>query len=101
MVQYLYDHPEGLDPPIEGGYNDHVPECKQIATVTAKKGDVFLLHGLLPHVTSPNHLHYARVISNPHVSLRSPYNFNRLDGKYVSGLALPSSVADSPICRVF
>ncbi|EXJ95660.1 hypothetical protein A1O1_00782 [Capronia coronata CBS 617.96] len=60
----------------------HVKDCKQFTTVTAKRGDVLLLHGLLPHTTSANHLHYARVISNPHVSLHSPLNLNRPDGNY-------------------
>jgi hypothetical protein len=50
----------------------------------AKQGDVFILHGLLPHVASFNHLHYARVITNPHVTLKEPYNLNRPDGDYVS-----------------
>lgn len=49
----------------------------------AKKGDTFLLHGLLPHTASFNHLHYARVITNPHVTLKEPYNLNRADGDYV------------------
>ncbi|KAF7192816.1 hypothetical protein HII31_05864 [Pseudocercospora fuligena] len=83
VVKYLYDHPEGLDPPIAAAHCVHVPQCKQFRTITAKKGDVILLHGLLPHTASPNFLHYARVISNPHVSLHSPHNLNRKDGDYV------------------
>jgi hypothetical protein len=39
-----------------------------------------------------NCLHYARVITNPHVSLREPYNLNRPDGDYVS-LRDPMSIA--------
>lgn len=50
----------------------------------AKQGDVFILHGLLPHVSSFNYLHYARVITNPHVTLKEPYNLNRPDSDYVS-----------------
>lgn len=85
VVKFLYDRPEGLDPPIQASNCAHVREqCKQFSTVVAKKGDVILLHGLLPHAPSPNYLHYARVISNPHVSLHSPYNLNRADGDYVS-----------------
>ncbi|KAM5342288.1 hypothetical protein ACJ41O_013254 [Fusarium nematophilum] len=82
VVKYLYDHPEGLDPPIEGRNCAHVKDCKQFSTIVAKRGDVILLHGLLPHVASPNYLHYARVITNPHVTLHSPYNLNRPDGNY-------------------
>lgn len=85
VVKFLYDRPEGLDPPIQAANCQHVrSECNQFSTVVAKKGDVILLHGLLPHTPSPNFLHYARVISNPHVSLHSPYNLNRGDGNYVS-----------------
>lgn len=50
----------------------------------AKQGDVFILHGLLPHVAGFNYRHYARVITNPHVTLKEPYNLDRLDGDYVS-----------------
>lgn len=91
VVKYLYDHPEGFDPPVDHTYVSHVNDCHQFSTVVAKKGDVFLLHGLLPHVTSPNHLRYARVISNPHVSLHSPLNFNRPDQDYVSAQSKNSS----------
>ncbi|BCS22555.1 uncharacterized protein APUU_30780A [Aspergillus puulaauensis] len=84
VVEYLYAHPEGLDPPIDHQQRQcaHIKDCKQFSTIVAKKGDVILLHGLLPHCASPNYLHYARVISNPHVSLHSPYNLNRPDGNY-------------------
>lgn len=84
VVKYLYDHPEGLDPPINARNIPDMNNHKEFSTVVAKKGDVILLHGLLPHTASPNFLHYARVISNPHVSLHSPYNLNREDGNYVS-----------------
>lgn len=84
VVKYLYDHPEGLDPPINGANCQHIKNCEHFSTLVAQKGDVVLLHGLLPHVASPNYLHYARVITNPHVSLHSPYDLNRPDRNYVS-----------------
>ena len=84
LVKFLYDHPEGFDPPVTDRLSSHVKECNKFTTVTAKKGDVLLLHGLLPHAASPNYLRYARVITNPHVALHSPHNFNRADGNYVS-----------------
>lgn len=90
VVKHLYAHPEGLDPPLAAKHCAHVPDCKEFHTVQANKGDVILLHGLLPHMASPNFLHYARVISNPHVALHRPYNLNRNDGDYVR------SPADSP-----
>lgn len=93
VVKYLYAHPEGLDPPLSGKHCAHVPDCKDFHTVVAKRGDVILLHGLLPHTASPNFLHYARVITNPHVSLHSPYNLNRSDGDYVSRHSQVSGVS--------
>lgn len=92
VVEYLYNHPEGLDPPIHARNCTHVKNCKKFSTVVANRGDVILLHGLLPHAASPNYLHYARVITNPHVSLHSPYNLNRPDRNYVSSLKLAGPV---------
>ena len=84
MVKYLYDHPEGLDPSIRArNIPDMTTGHEQFSTVVAKKGDVILLHGLLPHTASPKFLHYALVISNQHISLHSPYSLNREDGNYV------------------
>lgn len=80
----LYNHPEGLDPP----YSDvpiyaHIKDCKNFAQIEAKAGDVFITHSFLPHTHTPNHLPYARVITNPHVNLKDPFNLNRSDGNYV------------------
>jgi hypothetical protein len=79
VCQYLYDHPEGLDPPFEDILYQHIPSCQKFVSVEAKAGDTFITHGLLPHTNGQNHLHYARVISNPHVNLIDPYNLNRAD----------------------
>ncbi|KAJ7105843.1 hypothetical protein C8R44DRAFT_745498 [Mycena epipterygia] len=81
IVDFLYEHPEGLDPPFSYLYR-HVKNCKKFATVEAKAGDVFITHALLPHSPSKNHLHEVRVITNPHVNLKDPYNLNRPDGDY-------------------
>jgi hypothetical protein len=81
ICEILYQHPEGLDPPFTGMF-DHVPKCTRFHTVEAKAGDVIITHGLVPHAHTPNHLHYARVITNPHVNLSEPFNLNRLDGDY-------------------
>ncbi len=84
VCQYLYDHPEGLDSPFEDTLYTHVPSCKNFSSVVAKAGDVFITHGLLPHTNGQNLLHYARVITNPHVNLIEPFNLSREDGDYVS-----------------
>ena len=83
ICDILYDHPEGLDPPFDTLYN-HVKSCKDFTRIEAKAGDVFITHGLLPHAHTPNHRHYARVITNPHVNMHVPFNLNRPDGDYVS-----------------
>ena len=57
-------------------------------------GDVFITHGLIPHTATPNHLHYARVITNPHV------NLNRADGDYVRSSPQDCYHADGHRLRV-
>lgn len=83
LCKKFYDLPEGIDPPLEHLYS-HVAECKSVNSVVANRGDLIITHALLPHTHSPNHKHYARVITNPHVNLVEPYNLNRPDGDYVS-----------------
>ena len=92
LMQTLYDHPEGLDPPCGWIYKDIGPKGNVFKVIEAKAGDVFITHGLLPHAHSPNRLHYPRVITNPHVNLTEPWNLNRPDGDYVSGSLLSSSL---------
>jgi len=81
LAEKLYAHPEGLDPPFSNLY-DHCKNCKVFAQIEAKAGDVFITHGLLPHAHTPNHLHYPRIITNPHVNLEEPFNLDRPDGDY-------------------
>jgi len=82
IVRYLYDHPDGLDPPFERILHTHIGSCKKFVQVEAKAGDTLILHGLLPHTQGVNHLHYARIITNPHVNMVEPFNLNRPDGNY-------------------
>ena len=88
-MKYLYDHPEGQDPPINQTHTKHVQQCHEFKQITAKAGDVILLHGLLPHSAGPNYLHYARVISNPHVALAKEHELYREDGNYVGRVGSP------------
>lgn len=39
ICEFLYRHPEGIDPPM-GYMYEHVPHCKKFAQVVAKAGDV-------------------------------------------------------------
>ncbi|KZO97766.1 hypothetical protein CALVIDRAFT_545037 [Calocera viscosa TUFC12733] len=78
VCKYLYDHPEGLEVPFDQLYT-HIKDCKEFLAVTAKAGDTFITHTYLPHTASKNHLRKPRVITNPHVTLKEPFNFNRPD----------------------
>lgn len=81
----LYAHPEGLDPPYDNiPIHAHVStSCNQFTQISgAKAGDIYVTHGLLPHAATPNHLPYVRVITNPHVNLKAPWNLNRADSDY-------------------
>lgn len=49
---------------------------------TGKVGDVYLLHPLMLHSASNNQLRQVRVITNPPVSVKEPFHFDREDGAY-------------------
>jgi hypothetical protein len=42
-------------------------------------GDVYLLHPFMLHSASRNLLRTVRIITNPPVSLKEPFNYNRVD----------------------
>ncbi|TFY60531.1 hypothetical protein EVJ58_g5093 [Rhodofomes roseus] len=65
------DHPEHLD------FLREVKGCQRFAEMTGEIGDVVLLHPLMLHTASKNHLREARIITNPPVSLKEPFDFNR------------------------
>ena len=49
---------------------------------TGEIGDVFLLHPFMLHSASRNLRRDVRIILNPPVALKEPFNFNRADGQY-------------------
>jgi len=55
-----------------------------IVEVTGEVGDVFLLHPFMLHSASKNLLRKPRVITNPPVSLKEPFNFDREDPREYS-----------------
>lgn len=95
IARYLASHPEGVIPEDrtfrpstctlanwreDPGFWNHLEEvkrCKQFVEVTGEVGDVVLLHPLMLHSASKNNLRIPRVITNPPVGLRVPFNFNR------------------------
>lgn len=91
-----YAHPEGLLPSMKP---QTMPDSEEFSRneilvkpslardeafheVTGEVGDVFLLHPLMLHSASRNLLRTPRIITNPPVSLKEPFNLSRPDGKY-------------------
>ncbi|KAI3622729.1 hypothetical protein WG66_015569 [Moniliophthora roreri] len=95
VARYLAEHPEGVLPTglsftpstttaptykEDPGYWSHLQEvkkCQRFVEVTGEVGDVFLLHPLMLHSASKNYLRIPRVITNPPVELKEPFNFAR------------------------
>lgn len=95
IANYLAAHPEGVlpislsfvpvtstaeDPKDDSGYWSHLDaakRCKSFVELTGETGDVVLMHPLMLHSASKNHLRLPRIITNPPVALRQPFNFNR------------------------
>lgn len=96
-ARYLAAHPEGVnagglafwpststgpDPPADPHYYSHPAQaraCERFVELTGDVGDVVLLHPLMLHSASPNRLRVPRVITNPPVALRAPFEFARAD----------------------
>jgi hypothetical protein len=51
---------------------------------TGEVGDVYLLHPFMLHSASKNFLRTPRIITNPPVALKAPFNYNRTDPKEYS-----------------
>ncbi|KAF2260981.1 hypothetical protein CC78DRAFT_570847 [Lojkania enalia] len=99
IANHLYTHPEGVSPRMtpraqnpsfkqeDTGlkwFNDLAASMPDDAFVeaTGVVGDVYLLHPLMLHSASNNQLRKVRVITNPPVSLKEPFSFDREDGDY-------------------
>ena len=50
--------------------------CNKFVEVTGEVGDVVLLHPLMHHSVSKNHLRIPRIITNPPVALKESFKFN-------------------------
>lgn len=98
VAKHLYENPEGVSPRMtsrrenpsfkeEKGLRWYTDLAKTMpdeafVEVTGVVGDVFLLHPLMLHSASNNMLRKVRVITNPPVSVREPFVFDRADGNY-------------------
>ncbi|MCA9882710.1 MAG: phytanoyl-CoA dioxygenase family protein [Anaerolineae bacterium] len=78
IAEYLNENRQGLHP-FEGGFGNFITECTDFREVTAKVGDVIVMHPYMLHASSQNHSGKARFITNPPVALKEPMNFNRDD----------------------
>lgn len=95
IAKHLYEHPEGVSPRMtpRGGenftretsldwFNSVAKSCDNFVEATGNLGDVYLMHPLMLHAPSSNALRKVRIITNPPVSLREPFCFDREDGNY-------------------
>jgi len=96
IAKLLAAHPEGLllspgqcmtpsnstyanprDDPACWSHLHEIKKCNKFIEMTGEVGDVVLLHPLMLHSASKNYLRVPRVITNPPVALKQPFNFNR------------------------
>ncbi|KXX82566.1 Ribonucleoside-diphosphate reductase large subunit [Madurella mycetomatis] len=95
VAKHLLEHPEGVSPRMtprgEEGFgretsldwfNAVAKSCDNFVEATGNLGDVYLMHPLMLHAPSSNALRKVRIITNPPVSLREPFCFDREDGNY-------------------
>lgn len=95
VARHLHEHPEGLSPRMiprthedfrletnRGWFSELAQSCSDFVEVTGECGDVFLLHPLMLHSATPNPLRRIRIITNPPVSLKEPFDLSRPDGQY-------------------
>ncbi|KAL4892643.1 hypothetical protein BDV59DRAFT_37852 [Aspergillus ambiguus] len=100
VAKHLYDHPEGTWPSLasRGSPDLPTPERGKLWKIwasdpqltreesfheaTGEVGDVYLLHPFMLHSASRNLLRDTRIITNPPVCLKEPFNYNRADGRY-------------------
>lgn len=64
-----------------GFFCDIVQSCSEFHEMTGSVGDVILMHPLMLHSASRNSLRNLRIITNPPVALKEPFNFDRGESK--------------------
>ncbi|KAJ5246747.1 hypothetical protein N7468_001730 [Penicillium chermesinum] len=93
VAKFLYHNPQGVSPYMiprgrqrrklkEDFYDTVLEKCDEFHEMTGRVGDVILLHPLMMHCQSVNSLRIPRIITNPPVCLKKPFNFDRDDGLY-------------------
>ncbi|KAL6787335.1 hypothetical protein J3E68DRAFT_152989 [Trichoderma sp. SZMC 28012] len=93
VARHLRDNPDGVTPYMarsgeEDKYHEFswfmeqvqdVSKCNLFQQMTGNIGDVVLMHPLMMHSASKNALHIPRIITNPSVYMKEPFNFDRED----------------------
>lgn len=93
VAKFLYDNPRGVSPYMvprgrkirksdDDFYDLVLEKCSEFHEMIGTVGDVILLHPLMMHSQYVNSLRVPRIITNPPVSLKKPFNFDRKDGNY-------------------
>ncbi|KAI0386126.1 hypothetical protein F5Y04DRAFT_243397 [Hypomontagnella monticulosa] len=93
VARQLYEHPEGVSPRMVPRahpdfkrernlewYMNIARNCEDegdFVEATGVVGDVYLLHPLMMHSATSNARRAVRIITNPPVSLREPFRFDR------------------------
>jgi len=102
VAKRLYDLPQGATPYLAERGTPEIPKsdparrqlwnswvqdpdlCREESfhEATGQVGDVYFLHPFMLHSASRNLLREVRIITNPPVALKEPFNYNRPDGNY-------------------
>ncbi len=87
VAELLRDHPGGVEP---GTFSKErlIDQCSEFGELTARAGDVVLMHPFMLHASSANHSRNARFMSNPCCSFVEPMQFHRTDGSEHSPVEL-------------
>jgi len=76
VARYLADHPEGV-PANAWNVQPLLEQCARFEELTGSAGDFAILHPFILHASSQNVLGVPRIITNPPVVLKEPFNYNR------------------------
>ena len=78
VAKYLLEHPGGVKPD-DFSHANLIQYCSHRIELTARAGDVVLMHPYMMHTSSFNHSQTARLIINPCCKFSEPMDFNRSD----------------------
>ncbi|KAJ7670637.1 hypothetical protein DFH06DRAFT_139938 [Mycena polygramma] len=100
VARHLYENPNGVTPwmhvrgtsepgtgPDRLAFFSSIVQSRELASdasfheMTGQIGDVYLLHPLMVHSASKNVMRTPRVITNPPVTLKAPFRFDRDAGE--------------------